>query len=250
MGKSCSSCSSSWPRLPAQSPRLRIRRSTTPPQPRFDTRADLVLVDVSVVDGDSRPVQGLVATDFELKVNGQPRAIQNVQYIATLGTKSTTDTNPRETQYSQQRCPFERAIAALRRRREPPACQRLARRAAHRGASARTHRARRPRGPCAPARRQRRRRVHNRSQPRAPGARTRHRQAAGAHDEPTAPERRLGVREQRPLYLGAGARARMPGANRTGSRSPARSRRRTRPKWSSPRPPPAACSRSAFSKAS
>jgi VWFA-related protein len=71
-----------------------------PPQPRFETRADLVLVDVSVVDGDSRPVEGLTAADFELKVNGQPRAIQNVQFIATPGTAPAPARSPRDAQYT------------------------------------------------------------------------------------------------------------------------------------------------------
>src|SRR6187402_1253002 len=70
----------------------------SPGQPRFDTRADVVLVDVSVVDGDSRPVEGLTASDFQLEVNGQPRAIQHVQFISTLGTKSVRETSTRDAQ--------------------------------------------------------------------------------------------------------------------------------------------------------
>jgi VWFA-related protein len=70
-----------------------------PAQPRFETRADLVLVDVSVVDADSRPVEGLTAADFELKVNGQPRAIQTVQFIATP-TATVAERTPRDAQYT------------------------------------------------------------------------------------------------------------------------------------------------------
>jgi VWFA-related protein len=70
------------------------------PQPRFETRADLILVDVSVVDGDSRSIEGLTAADFELKVNGQPRPIQDIQYIATPGGSTPPERNPREAQYS------------------------------------------------------------------------------------------------------------------------------------------------------
>jgi VWFA-related protein len=70
------------------------------PQPRFETRADLVLVDVSVVDGDSRPIEGLTAADFELKVNGQPRPIQDLQFIATPGATGQQERSPRDAQYS------------------------------------------------------------------------------------------------------------------------------------------------------
>ena len=54
------------------------------PQAQFGVRAELVLVDVSVTDGESRPVSDLQASDFDLEVNGQPRPIANVQYISTI----------------------------------------------------------------------------------------------------------------------------------------------------------------------
>lgn len=49
--------------------------------PVFRAGVDLVAVDVSVVDGEGRPVEGLRAEDFSLKVNGTPRAISSVEYI-------------------------------------------------------------------------------------------------------------------------------------------------------------------------
>ncbi len=69
------------------------------PRPSFDTRAELVLVDVNVVDRDTRPVATLTAADFELEVNGQPRPIQSVQFISTVPTNVSPAT-PRETGYS------------------------------------------------------------------------------------------------------------------------------------------------------
>jgi VWFA-related protein len=71
-----------------------------PAQQRFDARAEVVLVDVSVLDNDGRPVEGLTAADFDLAVNGQARAIQNVQYISTLGARTEAGTTPRERQYT------------------------------------------------------------------------------------------------------------------------------------------------------
>src|ERR671912_350024 len=73
-----------------------------PPQtakPSFETKAEIVLVDVNVVDRDARPVANLTAADFELEVNGQPRAIDTVQFISTTPTNSTAAT-PREAAYT------------------------------------------------------------------------------------------------------------------------------------------------------
>lgn len=51
---------------------------------QFGAKAELVLVDVSVTDNNSQPITDLSAADFELEVNGQPRAIASIQYISTL----------------------------------------------------------------------------------------------------------------------------------------------------------------------
>ena len=69
------------------------------PRPSFETKAELVLVDVNVVDRETRPVPTLTASDFELEVNGQPRPIQSVQFISTVPTNITPAT-PRETAYT------------------------------------------------------------------------------------------------------------------------------------------------------
>jgi VWFA-related protein len=50
--------------------------------PVFRSGVDLVTVDATVVDGTGRPIVGLTAGDFTLEVDGQPRRIVSVQYVA------------------------------------------------------------------------------------------------------------------------------------------------------------------------
>ena len=47
-----------------------------PPVPQFRTRVDLVVLDVSVLDRDRRPVRGLTAADFTVLEDGRPQSIQ------------------------------------------------------------------------------------------------------------------------------------------------------------------------------
>ena len=65
------------------------------PRPTFETKAEIVLVDVNVVDRDAKPVPTLTPADFELEVNGQPRQIESIQFISTVATNATPAT-PRE----------------------------------------------------------------------------------------------------------------------------------------------------------
>lgn len=81
---------------------LSAQQAAQPPQaprPSFETKAEIVLVDVNVVDRDAKPVPTLSDADFELEVNGQPRPIASVQFISTApATKSAA--TPREAAYS------------------------------------------------------------------------------------------------------------------------------------------------------
>ena len=63
-----------------------------PEQPRFETSAEVVLVDVTVVSGNGEPVTGLTASDFKLVVNGQPRPVHTVQFITSRGMKAPVET--------------------------------------------------------------------------------------------------------------------------------------------------------------
>src|SRR5579862_3175015 len=51
-----------------------------PQGPTFTSTTSLVLVDVTVLDKDGRPVPGLTADDFKVKLNGQERAVKVVNY--------------------------------------------------------------------------------------------------------------------------------------------------------------------------
>src|SRR5512143_3019248 len=54
--------------------------------PVFATGVEVVAVDVSVVDGDGRPVRGLGPADFTLKVGGRARRIVSVQFGEESGS--------------------------------------------------------------------------------------------------------------------------------------------------------------------
>ncbi len=58
---------------------------------QFGVRTELVLVDVSVTDDQSRPVTDLSPADFDLEVNGQSRPIANLQYISTVNQAPPSD---------------------------------------------------------------------------------------------------------------------------------------------------------------
>jgi VWFA-related protein len=62
-----------------------------PEQPKFETTAEVVLVDVTVSSGDGEPVTGLTASDFKLTVNGQPRPVHTAQFISTRGMKPAAE---------------------------------------------------------------------------------------------------------------------------------------------------------------
>lgn len=87
----CSLALSAQQATPPASPQI--------PKPTFEAKAEIVLVDVNVVDRDSRPVATLTDADFELEVNGQPRTLQSVQFISTTPTNVTPAT-PRENGYT------------------------------------------------------------------------------------------------------------------------------------------------------
>ncbi|MGH9384929.1 MAG: VWA domain-containing protein [Vicinamibacterales bacterium] len=69
------------------------------PRPTFDTKTELVLVDVTVVDRESNQVPDLTTADVDLQVNGQPRSIASLQFVSTIATE-TTPATPREAQYT------------------------------------------------------------------------------------------------------------------------------------------------------
>ena len=83
--------------VPAQPPERRQQPPPSAQQPqqkpqvppvRYETGVDLILVDVTVVDRDGRPVEGLTASDFTVDVNGRPRRIHTVQFVAPIAPEA------------------------------------------------------------------------------------------------------------------------------------------------------------------
>jgi VWFA-related protein len=72
-------------------PLLAAQAGDRQPKPQFETRADVVLVDVNVVDRDGNPVNNLTAGDFTLHVNGQPRPIYSAQFISSRGVEAVAE---------------------------------------------------------------------------------------------------------------------------------------------------------------
>src|SRR5688572_26970902 len=55
-----------------------------PPQvqgPTFRTGVEVIAVDVAVVDGRGKPVEGLLAPDFVIKIDGEPRRVVSVEQV-------------------------------------------------------------------------------------------------------------------------------------------------------------------------
>ena len=83
--------------LAAQAPQ------TAPAQtPTFRSTTALVVIDVTVLDHDGRPVPGLTADDFEVKLDGRARPVKAVTYEEVAGTSEapvvrSTDTTPHRT---------------------------------------------------------------------------------------------------------------------------------------------------------
>lgn len=60
----------------------------------FKSTTSLVLVDVTVLDKDGRPVPGLTADDFKVKLNGQDRAVKVVNYQQIAAPPDATPAIP------------------------------------------------------------------------------------------------------------------------------------------------------------
>ncbi len=61
------------------------------PQPKFETSAEVVLVDVTVSSSNGEPVTDLDTADFKLTVNGQARPVHTVQFISSRGLKAPAE---------------------------------------------------------------------------------------------------------------------------------------------------------------
>ena len=62
-------------------PSVRLAAQQTPPPPTFRSSVTLVTVDVIVLDRDGRPVAGLTAGDFQIKLNGKVQPVRALSYV-------------------------------------------------------------------------------------------------------------------------------------------------------------------------
>lgn len=54
-----------------------------PPEVQFESRADLILVDATVVDAEGSPIADLGLGDFAVSIDGRPRQISSAQFVRT-----------------------------------------------------------------------------------------------------------------------------------------------------------------------
>lgn len=82
-----------------------LAQEQVPPRPQFETTAELVLVDVTVLDRSGRPVDSLTADDFEVQVNGRRRPVESVQFISSAAASATAPASARDAYYSGNDAP-------------------------------------------------------------------------------------------------------------------------------------------------
>ncbi len=70
------------------------------PAATFRSSIDVVRVDVSALDSNGRPVQGLTAADFALSVDGRPRKVLTADYIAATLPQARPAAAPPSPHYS------------------------------------------------------------------------------------------------------------------------------------------------------
>jgi VWFA-related protein len=73
---------------------LSAQQSPRQPPPTFQSGVDVVLLDVSVLDKQRRPVRGLTAEDFTILEDGKPRSIAAFTAIDLPGAPGRTDAQP------------------------------------------------------------------------------------------------------------------------------------------------------------
>ncbi len=71
-----------------------VLSAQAPQSPTFRSTTSLVVVDVSVLDQNGRPVSGLGPDDFEVKLNGQVRPVKAVTYEAVAGKAAAAHVAP------------------------------------------------------------------------------------------------------------------------------------------------------------
>jgi VWFA-related protein len=91
---------------------LAAQQQPAPPDlPTFRSGVDLVTIDATIVADDGSPVEGLRASDFELKVDGKPRTVASAEFVAIVAGSRDEETVTRPSHYStNEHAPSGRSI--------------------------------------------------------------------------------------------------------------------------------------------
>jgi VWFA-related protein len=76
---------------PPQSPPSPLPAGQQPPPPVIRSGAEIVRVDVSVIDSKGQPVPTLTADDFEIREDGVPQTIQSFKFVSVNGRPDEGD---------------------------------------------------------------------------------------------------------------------------------------------------------------
>jgi len=67
-----------------------IAQTQPPQEPRFQTSVEVTSLDISVVDDQGKPIQGLTPADFTVRVDGNPRRVVTAEWVPLAAPESDT----------------------------------------------------------------------------------------------------------------------------------------------------------------
>ena len=87
-----------------------LSAQTAQQQPTFRSGVDLIQVDVTVIDDDSRPIADLQASDFSVSIDGETRRVVQAQFVSLRPPQQdAASPHPRRRMFSTRPIPTRRA---------------------------------------------------------------------------------------------------------------------------------------------